>query len=111
MCMTIHQKLLRIVWRSFWRRYGYNKIKRERIQNKCSFCSVLFFILMLYCTKKNASEIMTQAYWNVGKRIVEQELLGQERDKYGSYLIKNLSRELSDEFGTGFSIASLKNCR
>lgn len=54
---------------------------------------------------------MTQAYWNVGKRIVEQELLGQERDKYGSYLIKNLSRELSDEFGTGFSIASLKNCR
>lgn len=60
---------------------------------------------------KNASEIMTQAYWNVGKRIVEQELLGQERDKYGSYLIKNLSRELSDEFGTGFSIASLKNCR
>ena len=66
---------------------------------------------MLYCTKKNASEIMTQAYWNVGKRIVEQELLGQERDKYGSYLIKNLSRELSDEFGTGFSIASLKNCR
>ena len=23
---------------------------------------------------KNASEIMTQAYWNVGKRIVEQEL-------------------------------------
>lgn len=60
---------------------------------------------------KNASEIMTQAYWNVGKRIVEQELLGQERAKYGSYLIKNLSRELSDEFGTGFSIASLKNCR
>lgn len=60
---------------------------------------------------KNASSIMTQAYWNVGKRIVEQELLGKERAKYGSYLIKNLSKELSDEFGTGFSVASLKNCR
>lgn len=54
---------------------------------------------------------MTQAYWNVGKRIVEQELFGKERAKYGSYLIKNLSKELSDEFGTGFSVASLKNCR
>lgn len=60
---------------------------------------------------KNASNIMTHAYWNVGKRIVEQELLGKERAKYGSYLIKNLSKELSDEFGTGFSVASLKNCR
>lgn len=60
---------------------------------------------------KNASNIMTQAYWNVGKRIVEQELQGKERAKYGSYLIKNLSKELSDELGTGFSVASLKNCK
>ncbi|MGM9947738.1 PDDEXK nuclease domain-containing protein [Floccifex sp.] len=60
---------------------------------------------------KNASSIMTQAYWHVGERIVEQELLGKERSKYGSYLIKNLSKELSDEFGTGFSVANLKNCR
>lgn len=60
---------------------------------------------------KSASSIMTRAYWNVGKRIVEQELLGKERAKYGSYLIKNLSKELSDEFGTGFSVANLKNCR
>lgn len=58
---------------------------------------------------KNASNIMTQAYWNVGKRIDEQELLGKERAKYGSYLIKKLSKELSDELGTGFSVASLKN--
>lgn len=60
---------------------------------------------------KNAGSIMTYAYWNVGKRIVEEEQLGKEKAKYGSYLIKNLSKELSDEFGTGFSIASLKNCR
>lgn len=26
-------------------------------------------------------------------------------------LIKNLSKQLSDEFGTGFSVANLKNCR
>lgn len=59
----------------------------------------------------NASAIMTEAYWNVGARIVEQEQRGQKKAKYGTYLIKNLSKELSDEFGTGFSIANLKNCR
>ena len=59
----------------------------------------------------NANAIMTEAYWNVGARIVEQEQRGEKKAKYGAYLIKNLSKELSDEFGTGFSIANLKNCR
>ena len=58
-----------------------------------------------------ASAIMTRAYWNVGKRIVEQEQKGKTKSKYGSYLLKNLSKELLDEFGTGFSVANLRNCR
>ncbi len=58
-----------------------------------------------------ANGIMTQAYWDVGQRIVEQEQYGEKKAKYGSYLIKNLSKQLSDEFGTGFSVANLKNCR
>lgn len=59
----------------------------------------------------SASGIMTHAYWNVGRRIVEQEQFGEKKARYGSYLIKNLSRQLSDEFGTGFSVANLRNCR
>ena len=59
----------------------------------------------------SASSIMTYAYWNVGRRIVEQEQYGETKTKYGSYLIKNLSEQLSDEFGTGFSMANLRNCR
>lgn len=62
-------------------------------------------------TYNNANEIMTYAYWNVGRRIVEQEQNGEKKAQYGSYLIKNLSRQLSDEFGSGFSVANLKNCR
>ena len=62
-------------------------------------------------TYSNASEIMTYAYWNVGRRIVEQEQLGEKKARYGSNLIKNLSIKLSDEFGTGFSVANLRNCR
>lgn len=41
------------------------------------------------------------------KRLVEQEQQGKPKSTYGSYLLKNLSRELSDEFGTGFSVAKL----
>lgn len=59
----------------------------------------------------SANGIMTYAYWNVGRRIVEQEQYGEKKAKYGSCLIKKLSKQLSDEFGTGFSVANLKNCR
>lgn len=59
----------------------------------------------------SANGIMTYAYWNVGRRIVEQEQCGEKKARYGSYLIKNLSKQLSDEFGTGFSAANLRNCR
>lgn len=59
----------------------------------------------------SANSIMTYAYWNVGRRIVEQEQYGDTKARYGSYLIKNLSEQLSDEFGTGFSVANLRNCR
>jgi predicted nuclease of restriction endonuclease-like (RecB) superfamily len=54
---------------------------------------------------------MVETYWNIGKRIVEQEQHGKERANYGDYLIVNLSRHLSGIFGTGFSIANLKNFR
>lgn len=60
---------------------------------------------------KSVNSIMSKAYWEIGKRIVEQEQNGTDRAKYGDYIIRKLSKELSGEFGTGFSIANLKNCR
>jgi len=57
------------------------------------------------------NQIMINSYWQIGKRIVEQEQLGKEKADYGSYIIKNLSKELGNEFGKGFSIANLKNFR
>jgi len=55
--------------------------------------------------------IMVQTYWQIGKRIVEQEQQGENRANYGDYLITNLSRYLSDTIGKGFSEANLKNIR
>ena len=54
---------------------------------------------------------MVETYWNIGKRIVEQEQQGKDRANYGDYLIVNLSRNLSGTFGKGFSIANLWNFR
>jgi predicted nuclease of restriction endonuclease-like (RecB) superfamily len=54
---------------------------------------------------------MVQAYWLVGKRIVEEEQGGDEKATYGEFLLKELSKSLSGEFGKGFSYANLKNFR
>ena len=54
---------------------------------------------------------MVEAYWEVGRRIVEEEQKGKERADYGDFLLVNLSKELSSEFGKGFSYAKLKNFR
>lgn len=54
---------------------------------------------------------MVEAYWFVGKRIVEEEQHGEQRAVYGQYLIKQLSEELSDSLGKGFSQRSLREYR
>jgi predicted nuclease of restriction endonuclease-like (RecB) superfamily len=54
---------------------------------------------------------MTQTYFEIGRRIVEEEQGGKERAIYGKALIKNLSIELSKEFGKGFSEDNLENMR
>ena len=50
---------------------------------------------------------MVEAYWPMGRRIVEQEQQGKDRADYGSQLLKSLSKELTAEFGKGFSLGSL----
>lgn len=41
-------------------------------------------------------------YWQIGRRIVEEEQGGSARAEYGKSLIKNLAKELEPEFGSGF---------
>lgn len=55
--------------------------------------------------------VMVQTYWQIGRRIVEQEQDGQSRAGYGDNLISNLSRHLSDTVGKGFSEANLWNMK
>lgn len=52
-----------------------------------------------------------QMYWNIGRRIFEEEQQGKVRADYGTYLIKNLAQTLEPEYGSGFSYRQLAFCR
>ena len=53
---------------------------------------------------------MVLAYWKIGKSIVEKQG-GNERSEYGRGLIKELSEQMTKDFGKGYTIANLKNMR
>lgn len=54
---------------------------------------------------------MTQTYYEIGKRIVEEEQSGESRAEYGKALLKSLSIQLCRDFGKGFSVDNLENMR
>lgn len=54
---------------------------------------------------------MLQAYWHVGREIVEGDQAGESRAGYGDALLKRLSKRLTREFGTGFGLSNLKQIR
>ena len=54
---------------------------------------------------------MIEAYWLVGKRIVEETQQGEHRANYGDKVIKNISKALTAEFGRGFSERSIRQYR
>ncbi len=60
---------------------------------------------------KQVNFIMVEAYWHIGQQIVEEEQKGEDRAKYGSYLVKELSEKLTADFGKGFSKQSLWNMK
>ena len=54
---------------------------------------------------------MVAAYWQIGRRIVEEEQGGAAKATYGDRLLPELSRALAAEFGKGFSYPNLRNFR
>ena len=58
-----------------------------------------------------ANRAMVMTYWNIGKRIVEEEQNGAERAEYGKRLISILADELTKEFGSKNSICAFRILR
>ena len=50
-------------------------------------------------------------YWEIGRIIVEDEQQGKSKAEYGKATLKNLSKQLTLEFGAGFDESNLRNIR
>ena len=80
------------------------------------FSQVVDDIKQIINTGRNATyaavdATMIATYWNIGRRIVEEEQHGQERAQYGKELIKTLAKELTHEYGSGYSDRYLRAFR
>ncbi|MEM8528458.1 MAG: DUF1016 N-terminal domain-containing protein [Bacteroidota bacterium] len=54
---------------------------------------------------------MVYTYYEIGRQIVEEEQGGKERAAYAKEVLKQLSEQLSKEFGRGFSKSNLEQMR
>ena len=52
---------------------------------------------------------LTQLYWQIGKR-VNSELLQGQRAEYGKQVIAELAKQLTTEFGKGWSAQQIRHC-
>ena len=59
---------------------------------------------------QTANFAMVEAYWNIGKAIIEEQG-GKEKAEYGTGLLQELSKQMTKDFGRGFTVANLKNMR
>lgn len=96
---------------------------RGRLVNNCQVCgpmdspqpeyTALFrYLRMLVDTEQksldpNPQFALVEAYWHIGRIVVETEQDGQERADYGIHLIEILSQRLTQEFGKGYSLPNM----
>lgn len=60
---------------------------------------------------KGVNAVMVNTYWQVGRRIVEEEQRGERRAEYGTQLITLLAEDLSKTYAKGFTARDLRSYR
>ncbi|MDA3926460.1 MAG: DUF1016 N-terminal domain-containing protein [Kiritimatiellae bacterium] len=60
---------------------------------------------------RSVNSNMVVAYWLIGREIVEEIQGGDKRAEYGKQVLKKLSEQLNDHYGSGFSVPNLQNFR
>jgi len=87
-------------------------IKKNMISNSIFFEEIRGLITAARsAVVKDVDYIQVYTYFEIGRRIVEQEQRGEKRAKYGKMLIKELAMKLTMEFGDGFSKRNLEYMR
>ena len=56
---------------------------------------------------RSVNAILTATYWEIGRRIVEFVQQGETRAEYGDEVVRQLSRDLTKQFGRGFGYINL----
>lgn len=59
---------------------------------------------------QTANFAMVEAYWNIGKSIIKEQG-GEDKAAYGTGLLKELSEQMTRDFGKGFTVTNLKYMR
>lgn len=70
--------------------------------------------LLLNARQRVAIQVNTEllsTYWHIGRIIVEHEQESKDRAEYGKQTLKELSKELTNEFGKGFSVSNIQFMR
>lgn len=60
---------------------------------------------------QSVNTILVQTYWLIGKYIVAFEQGGKEKADYGSQLLDQLAKDLSEHYGKGFSRSNVFQIR
>jgi predicted nuclease of restriction endonuclease-like (RecB) superfamily len=61
--------------------------------------------------QKSFNATMVSTYFEIGRIILEHEQKGKKRAEYATQTLIKLSKQLSDEFGKGYSVDNLENMR
>jgi len=85
--------------------------KVDRFNNE--FYSKISEVLKFARSKvvRSVNSTMVEAYFEIGRLIIEEEQKGNERAEYGKQTLKELSLKLTNEFGKGFSVENLDRMR
>lgn len=60
---------------------------------------------------RNVNTLMTATYWEIGRRVIENEQQGQKWAGYGEEVLARLAVDLMHRFGRGFSVDSVVRFR
>lgn len=86
-------------------------MKNNQIENKNNLFSEVK--QLIEDAKQNVAVTVnvstTVLYWNVGVRI-NKDILGNKRAEYGKEVVKSLSKNLTEEYGKGWSDKQLRHC-
>jgi hypothetical protein len=64
-----------------------------------------------HAAARSVNSVMTATYWQIGRRIVEEEQQGQQRADYGERLVTRLAKDLTTRFRRGFGYRNLYQMR